>query len=46
MLYGIGEKIVQGIQFFISSPETLKLLYDLEAAGVNFDATKTEKKES
>ncbi|PZM86587.1 MAG: hypothetical protein DLD55_05275 [candidate division SR1 bacterium] len=46
MLYGIGEKIVQGIQLFISSPETLKLLYDLEAAGVNFDATKTEKKES
>lgn len=46
MLYGIGEKILQGIQLFITSPETLELLRALEAAGVNFDATKTEKKES
>ncbi len=45
MLYGIGEKILQGIQLFITSPETLELLRALEAAGVNFDATKTEKKE-
>lgn len=46
MLYGIGEKILQGIQLFITSPETLELLRALEAAGVNFDATKAEKKES
>ncbi len=46
MLYGIGEKILQGIQLFITSPETLELLRALEVAGVNFDATKTEKKES
>lgn len=46
MLYGIGEKILQGIQLFITSPETLELLDALEKAGVNFDATKTEKKES
>lgn len=44
-LYGIGEKILQGIQLFITSPETLELLRALEAAGVNFDATKAEKKE-
>lgn len=45
-LYGIGEKILKGIQLFISSPETLNLLHALEKAGLNFDATQGEKKEN
>lgn len=35
-LYGIGEKIWQGIQVFITTAETIHLLKDLEESGVSF----------
>lgn len=45
-LFGIGEKILEGIQMYIHTPETLAVLRALEAAGVNFNALQEEKKES
>lgn len=42
-LYGIGEKILDGIQIYFSSPETLELLRRLEQFGVHFSAEKGQK---
>lgn len=45
-IYGIGEKIIQGIQFFVTHPETLELLNRLENYGLSFNTMKDEEKKA